>query len=354
MTVGSPIFAPGRSTPAVTAVVVNYRTPALVRMCLDGLNLQRADVPGLRAIVVDGGSGDESASILASLVVEPGFSDWVSFSALGTNGGFGWANNEAFRQARHMGDWPEFFFVINPDATAREGALVSLVRLLDSVPAAAVAGSLIHDSHGRVAGSYFAFPNVASEFSRGLNAPRLTAWLTPIAGDRAALGPVRCDWVSGAGFLLRATVLEQYGGFDEGFFLYFEEVEFMGRLADYGWQVWHVPESAVDHVGGASTGVADGASAARRLPAYWHEARWRYFALRHSGLYALTASLAWALGRAGSAVRNLFGGGREHMHAPHEFKDMMRFIVRGRAHAPPAVGAIDPQLGTLPAWMAQT
>ena len=343
-----------RKTPLVTAVIVNYRTPELVRSCLDALRNQRVDVPTLRIIVVDGGSGDGSTAYLTALAQEAEFADWVTFMPLGLNGGFGWANNEGFRLARARQGWPDYFFVINPDATVRGGALGSLVRFLEQMPAAAVAGSRLHDTYGRVAGSKFDFPTVASEFARGLNAPRLTAWLVSAESDHAAAAPLECDWVSGASFLVRAAAIEACGGFDEGFFLYFEEVEFMSRLRKQGWEIWHVPQSAVDHFGGASTGVVDGASAARRLPAYWHEARWRYFSLRYSRLYAFAASVAWAVGRAGSAVRNAIGGGRKHMHAPHEFGDMVSFLLRGRPASPPAVGFLEHQPGQPPAWMART
>ena len=342
---------PAGAKSAVTAVIVNYRTPGLVRTCLSALQLQRAEVPGLKAIVVDGGSDDGSAALLEALVTEPGFSDWVVFKALSINGGFGWANNEAFRLARRIDAWPDYFFVINPDAAVRDGALGALVAFLERTSGAAIAGSLIRDSKGRVAGSHAHFPTIASEVARGLNAPRLTRWLAPVVSNSAAVAPLRCDWVSGAGFLLRSSALVQCGGFDEGFFLYFEEVELMGRLADHGWEVWHVPDSIVDHVGGASTGVADGASAARRLPTYWHEARWRYFALRHSRTYALAASLGWAVGRAGSGLRHLGGGGRKHMHAPHELSDMARFITRGFPAVSPAFGKLDQPPGNAPAWM---
>lgn len=334
----------------VVAVIVNYRTAALVEQCLAGLDGQRRQVPRLTVLIVDGGSNDGSAVHLGTVAARAAYARWVTFVALDFNGGFGWANNEALRILAARGLDPQYIYFVNPDAVPMSGAVALLLSFLERTPAVAVAGSMILDGYGRAAGCHFAFPTLGSELARGLNAPRLAA-LLGLDHQRARVDePLRCDWVSGASFVIRTAALRQCGGFDEGFFLYFEEVELMARLAQHGWQTWHVPASRVSHPGGAATGVADGASAAQRLPAYWHVSRWRFLTLHRSSRFAVIASLSWALGRALSAVRTAFGGGRGFMQAPREARDMVHMIVHDRCVQPPAIGRIDTAPGGRPAW----
>jgi GT2 family glycosyltransferase len=72
-------------------------------------------------------------------------------------------------------------------------------------------------------------------------------------------------------------VFEQVGLFDEGFFLYFEEVDLALRAARAGWESWYVPAARVVHEAGASTGATGGRELERRMPRYWFESRRRYF-----------------------------------------------------------------------------
>jgi len=105
------------------------------------------------------------------------------------------------------------------------------------------------------------------------------------------------DWISGVGMLVRRAVFDEIGGFDEGFFLYFEEVDFCRRARRAGWKSWTVADAPVTHIGSVSTGMED---RARALPAYWFDSRERYF-LKHRG--RLYTALADASFLAGVALR---------------------------------------------------
>jgi len=76
-------------------VTVNYRTAELTKRCIAAVAKEREKLPLLRAVVVDGGSGDGSAAELAEALAHPDYSDWVEFLPLPINGGFAWANNQA-------------------------------------------------------------------------------------------------------------------------------------------------------------------------------------------------------------------------------------------------------------------
>src|SRR5437588_6905794 len=108
---------------AVAVVNVNYRTPELTRRCIAALSKERARLPRLRAVVVDGGSGDGSAAELAEALAHPDYADWVEFLPLAINGGFGWANNQAMLLLARSDAPPEFIHLLNPDTEVEPGAV---------------------------------------------------------------------------------------------------------------------------------------------------------------------------------------------------------------------------------------
>ena len=103
------------------------------------------------------------------------------------------------------------------------------------------------------------------------------------------------DWVAGASLMIRGDVLRAVGLLDEGYFLYYEEVDYCLKAARAGFRCWYVPESRVVHLVGRSTGVTN-PEEPRRLPAYWFESRRRYFVQNHGALYCAAADLLWIVG----------------------------------------------------------
>jgi GT2 family glycosyltransferase len=66
-------------------------------------------------------------------------------------------------------------------------------------------------------------------------------------------GPVQTDWMLGGFLMLRRTMLDELGGFDEGFFLYGEDIDLCYRAARAGWERWYVPQAVVRHEHKAET-----------------------------------------------------------------------------------------------------
>src|SRR6185312_15227837 len=94
--------------------------------------------------------------------------------------------------------------------------------------------------------------------------------------------PGLCDWVSGACMIVRREVFDSIGLLDDGYFMYFEEVDFCHRAQRAGWLCGYVPEARVVHLVGQSTGKTDPDKTRRRMPDYWFRSRRRYF-LHHQG-----------------------------------------------------------------------
>ena len=348
--------AKGRVVPDIAVAIVNYRTPELTLECVASLVPERAAFPSLRAVVVDGGSADGSAERIAEAVAANGWDEWVRVLPLTVNGGFAFANNRAVAALAADGPLPAAIALINPDARVRPGALERMAALLDREPrAGAVGGLLIHED-GRPQSSAFRFPSLRGEFCRGAGTGVIDRLLRvpPVSIDSAVA--IEVPWVTGAAVMLRIAALADAGLFDEGFFLYFEETELLRRLRGHGWTVWHEPAALVVHAGGAATQIRDpetGMSRQRPLPAYWYEARRRYFTLCHGRPYGLAAGLAWLTGRCWWRLRQLVAP-RSNAGPVREARDLVSHgLWPSRFDATAAVRPLDSPASERPAWMAR-
>ena len=338
----------------IAVVVVNYRTADLALSCLRAVAFERLALPRLRAIIVDGGSADGSVERLAHALEDPEFASWTSLLALPVNGGFGWANNQAMLLLLNGERPPEYIHLLNPDAILEPGAMLALVRCLHTHPSAAAAGSQLLDPDGSLSGSAFSFPTLRREFARGARTG-LIERLLALRRDAEALQEVgEVDWVTGASVLLRASALREVGLFDDGFFLYHEEVELMWRLRRAGWTIMHEPRSRVGHIGGAATGVREGSTNVKimpRRPAYWYQSRRRFFA-RSLGQPAASGALAlWLAGHLFFRLSRPFRRGAAKTLLAHELRDQWKHARRHRSDGVAAVTPATASPGPLPSWM---
>jgi len=343
------------SSPSIAVVIVNYRTPQLTRSCLASLTHEHNSLPQLRVIVVDGGSGDGSAEQLGSIIDGPEFRDWVQFLPLDVNGGFGWANNQAIQRLGQSGKAPAYVHLLNPDAQVEPGGITSLIEYLEAHPRVAAVGSQLFEPDGRAIGSAFSFPTLRGEFSRGartgafdrvLRVPPISV-MPPVATE--------VDWVTGASVMFRMTALREAGLFDEGFFLYHEEVELMWRMRSAGWAIATEPRSRVRHIGGASTGVHNRAAGGKtdpRMPACLYRSRTRFFALTRGFLATIGAFAAWLVGHVVWRSRHVMRVGTGRPIA-HEVRDHFLMAFPRRHDFIPAIAALEGTPTSMPAWMAK-
>ena len=302
--------AGGGCSSRIATIIVNYRTAELTKACLASLRRERRSLGGFGVIVVDGGSGDGSNEILAETIDRPEYREWVELLPLPINGGFGWANNQAIQRLMRADEPPRYIHLLNPDTEVEEGAVRFLAEYLDHHSRTAAVGSQLLELDGSWTGSAFSFPSIRGEFSRGARSGAFHRLLRvpPVAVQSASATEV--DWATGASVMFRAVALREVGLFDEGFFLYHEEIELMWRLRRAGWAIATEPRSRVRHVGGGSTGVHSrqtGGAAEPRKPHYWYRSRSRYFALTRGRTVARAAFLSWLLGHGLWRVRRLLG-----------------------------------------------
>lgn len=282
----------------ILVVIVNYRAAELVVDCLRSLAGERGGRHEVRVVVVDNPGGDDSVSKLQRAIAEHGWQDWCAIRAMPRNGGFAYGVNAGVQPALAEANPPDAFLLLNPDTYVRPGAVGVLAEFLDAHPDVGMVGSRLEDPDGTVQHSRFRFPCIANELDHGLQLGVVSRLLQRHATCPPLVEtPHAIDWLSGACMLVRRSVFEAVGPFDEGYFLYFEELDFARRAHALGIQSWYVPQSRVVHLVGKTTGVTVRDRRPARTPAYWFESRRRYYGKHHSRLYRLGADLAFSLGR---------------------------------------------------------
>lgn len=150
-----------------------------------------------------------------------------------------------------------FVVVANPDTEPEPDAVRQLVEFGESHPRAGVIGPQLVFPDGTWQPSRRSFPTVRGTIVR--RTP-LRSLLHPQSrqrdhyrlDDRAA-EPVEADWMLAAFLLLRREMLEELGGFDEGYRLYGEDIDLCYRAAQAGWERWYVPQATVQHAHAAVT-----------------------------------------------------------------------------------------------------
>jgi N-acetylglucosaminyl-diphospho-decaprenol L-rhamnosyltransferase len=262
-----------------SAIIVVYKTP--IELTAAVASLARQGPPPDEIIVVDNGAA-EGGAIPSDLQLNE-----ARIERPASNLGFGAGCNLGARIA--SGD--ELLF-LNADVVFDPGAQEALVARLRSDERVAVVGPRIL-SDGQIQPSARAFP----KFRTGLLGRRspLTQFLLRAGRPPAEFrhtygGGGGVDWVAGACMLIRRSAFEAVGGFDEEYWMYWEDADLCRRLADAGWGVQLEPSAIVHHAGGAS-GTSE-----RTIKAF-HDSAAR-FAQKHIATSRTAGSLIRAVLRA--------------------------------------------------------
>ncbi|MCC6729999.1 MAG: glycosyltransferase family 2 protein [Chthonomonadales bacterium] len=248
----------------LTIIIINWNTRDELRDSLASIRA-RPHRHTVEVVVSDNASSDGSRAMLAEefadvrLIVSP------------SNAGFGAGNNRAIPAARGR-----FVMFLNSDTIVTPGALDSLVEFADAHPDIGIVGPRLLNRDGSLQYSCRHFPNLGTGFFRntplGRLFPRnrfnqdylLTDW------DHATERDV--DWVSGAALMIRREALDRLGGFDEGFFMYCEDVDLCYRAHEAGWRVVYQPNAVIYHIIGRSTDKVP-----TRMTYHFHKSMYRFY-----------------------------------------------------------------------------
>lgn len=306
----------------VNCVVLNWRTAEMTIKAVQSALVAMEGIEGA-ITVVDNDSQDGSFEAMSAAMA-----GWPRVRVLqsGRNGGYGAGNNHGIRAGLPGGERPDYVYVLNSDAFPAPDAIRVLVAYLDRHPEAGFAGSHIHGPEGEPHTTAFRFPSIASEFEGAAQTGPVSRLLKRrIVAPPLPTQTTRVDWVAGASVLMRQSMLDQIGLFDERFFLYFEETDLFLRAARAGWQAVYVVESRVMHIGSVSTGMKHW----RRVPGYWFDSRRHYFEKNHGRLYALAALGAHVAGLGIHGMRVLLQRKKPHT-PPYFLRDLVTHSLRTR------------------------
>jgi GT2 family glycosyltransferase len=275
----------------VDVVIVAYNSRDQIRDCVTPL----LELGWARTIVVDNASPDRSGDAVADLP--------LTLVRAEQNRGFGAGCNLGWR----AGSAPAVLF-LNPDATISGDSLRTLAEVLEHEPKIGIVGPRIVDDEGILDFSIRRFPRLRSTFAQAVFAHRLAPgadWTDEVVRDPgryAATGDA--DWLSGACLLVRRSLLEQLGGFDERFFMYCEDTDICRRSWDLGRPVRFVAAAEAGHEGGQSAPRSSLLPVlARSRVLYAERHRGRAAAAGERFGVALGALAHAAVGRGGRAVR---------------------------------------------------
>ncbi len=228
--------------PRTAALLLNWRQAALTEQCM--FDLVAARGPGLQVLLIDNGSGDDSRSRLEAAAAQATTAGLpTDVLALPTNLGFTGGMNAGLKWAAAAGC--DFVLVLNNDLRLPRDFLAPLVAVLQHDPrVAAVAPTVVHPD-----GTVWAQGGDVGFCQNGL---RLRGHGGAPAPTTA--GPELVDFVPGACVLFRTAAVTAVGGFDDGYFMYWEDVELCRQLAARGHRIVWLPWVRVTHLGGASAG----------------------------------------------------------------------------------------------------
>jgi len=231
----------------VSVIIVSYNTRELTLNAIDAA-IESITNPEFKieVIVADNASKDGSCEAISEKFPE------VKVLRSEHNLGFGGGNNLAAKHAKG-----KYLFLLNSDTQARKGSLELLAQALEVEDTFKIAGPFLENPDGSYQNSIMSFPSVWRIFCQFF-------WLdkifknNPFFADSFMLhtdtSKQQCvDVINGAALMIERNVYENMNGFDEDFFMYFEENDLCKRAYNQGFRAIYVPQAKVMHIGWQSS-----------------------------------------------------------------------------------------------------
>lgn len=225
----------------ISFIIVNWNTQHLLEACLHSIYDTVQDV-AFEVIVVDNGSQDGSVTFLKDYFPS------VRIIENSNNRGFGAANNQAFAIMKGR-----YALLLNTDAILTPHAAADLFSFMESTPDAALACGQLLNGDGTKQNSIAVAPSLATLLFNMAVLEYLFPKQFP-SKRYAHPNPIEIESAVGACIIVRRDAIDDVGLFDERYFFFFEETDWMWRMRIGGWKLYHVPYAQIYHLQGQSIG----------------------------------------------------------------------------------------------------
>ena len=226
----------------IDIVIVNWNAGNFLQECVDSV-IRYGDSLVSKIIIVDNNSTDDSTAFIDSLPE-------VDLIQAHENLGFGKACNLGARYSKS-----KFILFLNPDARIYADTLKNVLVFMRAEEnlKVGVCGVQLDDENGEIARSSSRFPSVSGILSHSIGLSKIFPVLGSPMSDWNHSSTKVVDQVIGAFFFVRRCLFESLDGFDEQFFVYFEEVDFAFRAKRLGWSSVYYAGAKAFHFGGGSS-----------------------------------------------------------------------------------------------------
>ncbi|MFF1878086.1 glycosyltransferase family 2 protein [Leifsonia sp. NPDC058230] len=276
------------SLSSVAVVTVSYNSSAEMAPFLSSVT--ESEGAPVRVVVADNDSADASETRRITL------DEKATFLPTGGNHGYGGAMN---RGVASLGPDIDAVLISNPDVVIHPGAISRLLAVLASSESIGAVGPRVLNPDGSTYPSARALPSLRSGIGHALFGEiwPTNPWSASYRVDMSDVSATRdVGWLSGSCLLVRRSAFEAIGGFDEGFFMYFEDVDLGRRLHEAGWRSVYVPDASVTHTGAHSTST----DSVKMIRAH-HASAYRYLKKKYPSALYSPIRLALRIGLAARA-----------------------------------------------------
>ena len=224
----------------VTIIIVNYKTKELTIQCINSIYEKTKGV-SFDVIVVDNKSDDGSVELIKKQFPN------VKIIGNDINSGFGKANNIAIRTAK-----TKYVFLLNSDTILLNDAVSIMYDYMEKNSSVGACGGQLYCENHNKTSSYGKFLTIKERIlSIFISTKKLFGKNVYLGYDNCEL-PHEVDFIIGADLMLRKSVIDEIGMFDEDFFLYFEESELQYRIRKGNYNIFILPDAKIIHFGSKS------------------------------------------------------------------------------------------------------
>jgi len=280
-------------------VIINYKTPELTSQAVLTVIPQLGEND--KICLVDNLSDDNSIEYLTQFIEHNDFQTKVNLIASPINGGFSAGNNIGIKSEE-----AKYYLLLNSDAYLKEQAIEKLIgKVQQSSLIGIVAPQLIWEG-GKQQTSCFYYLTPVNSFLNSVNTGFISRLFSLFGINEVAIPLAKHkeskpEWLSFACILLRGSLIQDIGLMDEGYFMYYEDMDYCHRANIAGWKLAYMHEAKVVHLNqGASN-----QEVIKRLPEYYFKSRSRYFLKFYGHIGLLLANLIWSFGRLISVFREI-------------------------------------------------